>query len=113
MPPVGQENLWRPVVEEPVAHEDETVTVKYEVPAGHNERTQLVRRITPMVRLPVPSENLSACEGVETLFSLPKMIHPALMNESEFRYKNRFQLPVPLQVLTGGFSRFIPCDDSG
>lgn len=38
------------MVKEPVTHEDGTVTVCYEVPAGHNECLELSKRITPEVR---------------------------------------------------------------
>lgn len=44
-----QENLWRPIVKEPVMHEDGAVTVHYEVPAGNNECLELSKRITPVV----------------------------------------------------------------
>lgn len=46
---VAQENLWRPIVKEPITHEDGTVTVVYEVPCGHNECLERSKRISPAV----------------------------------------------------------------
>lgn len=37
-------------MKEPTKHEDGTVTVWYEVPAGHNERLELSKRISPQVQ---------------------------------------------------------------
>ncbi|CAM9652718.1 unnamed protein product [Ascophyllum nodosum] len=44
---VVQENLWRPVVKEPVENSDGSVQVFYEVPAGNNERLELSKKVTP------------------------------------------------------------------
>eukprot|EP00752_Nemacystus_decipiens_P010771 g9583.t2 len=57
---VIQENLWRPVVKDPVKHDDGTVTVHYEVPAGNNECFELSKRITP---LDVERKELQICRG--------------------------------------------------
>ncbi|CAM9707126.1 unnamed protein product, partial [Ectocarpus sp. 12 AP-2014] len=43
---VIQENLWRPVVKDPVVHDDGSVTVHYEVPAGNNECFELSKRLS-------------------------------------------------------------------
>lgn len=40
-------------MKDPVKHDDGTVTVHYEVPAGNNECLELFKKITPLVR-PVP-----------------------------------------------------------
>lgn len=40
-------------------HEDGTVTVNYEVPAGNNECLELSKRITPLVRPAVWNECLT------------------------------------------------------
>ena len=45
----SQENLWRPVVKEPVENSDGSVQVFYEVPAGNNERLELSKKVTPQV----------------------------------------------------------------
>ncbi|CAN0153209.1 unnamed protein product, partial [Pylaiella littoralis] len=57
---VFQGNLWRPVVKEPVPHEDGTVTVHYEVPAGNNECLELSRRVTPQN---IELREMQICQG--------------------------------------------------
>ncbi|CAM9123693.1 unnamed protein product, partial [Hapterophycus canaliculatus] len=57
---VIQENLWRPIVKIPVIHEDGTVTVHYEVPAGRNECLELSKRVTPM---DIGRRELQICRG--------------------------------------------------
>lgn len=63
---VVQENLWRPVVKEPVTHEDGSITVHYEVPAGNNECLELSKRVTLQVRY--------ACKTCIMLWSMYKRI---------------------------------------
>lgn len=63
--PLCQENLWRPIVKDPVNHEDGTVTVHYEVPAGNNECLELSKRITPLVR-PVGLKGCAICNLLDS-----------------------------------------------
>ncbi|CBN77602.1 hypothetical protein Esi_0004_0241 [Ectocarpus siliculosus] len=57
---VIQENLWRPVVKDPVVHEDGSLTVHYEVPAGNNECFELSKKLTPLM---VERKELQICQG--------------------------------------------------
>ena len=55
-------------------HDDGTVTVHYEVPAGNNECFELSKRVTPLVR-PVPWNRLGI-NLTERALAIPSQCSP-------------------------------------